>query len=125
MSSFGAGLGGYAIVEVPIYDHNSAFNDDEFCITDFSIGDSSSDDMLVLISQESSFKKAYFIKKWVSSPWSIDYFKCKHYGNKLSVFYYRSQIAMEKATYSYTPTEIYFYFQGPTLQSTINYFEII
>lgn len=91
MSARAAGLGGYAIVEVPIYDYTSGYTDDEFCVTDFSIGDSNSDDMLVVKSKESRYKKAYFIKKWVSSPWTINYFKCKHYGMGLKSYYYVNQ----------------------------------
>ena len=102
MSALAAGLGGYAIVEVPIYDYTSFYSDDEFCVTDFSVGDSSSDDMLIVKSKESQYKKAYFIKKWVSSPWTINYFKCKHYRMGLKSYYYYSQSTLEYTSHSYS-----------------------
>jgi hypothetical protein len=38
LSAQPAGSGGYAIIEVLLADYTSSLSDDEFCVTDFSVG---------------------------------------------------------------------------------------
>ena len=87
------GMGGYVILEVPIYDPSIAgFTDFNFCQVDFSAGDIESDDMLVVNSNENDYKKAYFIKKWKGIAWNVNYFKCKHYGANFLAHYMIDQV---------------------------------
>lgn len=46
-----AGLGGYAIVKVPINNYNLGYADQELCKMNFPIGNADSDDMLILKSK--------------------------------------------------------------------------
>lgn len=79
--------------------------------------------MLILKSKESQYTKAFFIKKWTASPWSIQYFKCKHYANGLVSYEYPTQIVMEQKLHNYNVFNSYF----PTVASlsSITYFEVI
>jgi len=95
MSPLALGLGGYAILAVPIYNYNLGYGDNDLCVVDFPIGNSDSDDMILLRSKESNYATAFFIKKWSASPWLIRYFKCKHYGQGFVAYMYPSQTGME------------------------------
>ena len=78
--------------------------------------------MLILKSKESKYSKAYFIKKW-NGPWSIQYFKCKHYGNGLNSYEYPTQVVMEHKLHNYNMLNSYYPLVG--IRASISYFELI
>ena len=113
MVNLPAGQGGYVILELLLNKNvvPETHTENEYCETDFAIGEAASDDMLVLTSKESQYKKALFIIKWRAGAtlWTINFFKCKlHWINDLMILnYYPSQSLMESDEH-YISANFYF-----------------
>ena len=68
------------------------------------------------------FEKVFFIKKWTSSPWHLQYLKCKHYLNYFTVYYHSSKTDQSLSIYS-VPFAIFTY--NSYSPSTIKSFDVM
>jgi hypothetical protein len=61
-----------------------------------------SDDMFYFKSRAAGnkYEKVFFIKKWVASPWLMQFFKCKHYLNDFIVYYHGSKLDQSVSYYN-------------------------
>ena len=82
-----------------------------------------SDDMFYLKSRAvgNRFEKVFFIKKWIASPWLMQFFKCKHYLNDFIVYYHGSKLDQSVSYYN-IPFALFTY---NLYASSIKYFHVM